>query len=103
VEAIENVCVRRNDDETLRGRCTHRPCKDRQGVKEAGVPAKVPGAFVVDLLEATGRMEREEAELLFTWFEWVEVEVRGFPRVLEGLCLLRGAVMKAAAVGSHGC
>ncbi len=27
------------------------------------------------------------------------VEVRGFPALLEGLCRLRGAVMKAAAVG----
>ena len=63
------------------------------------VPARVPGAFVVDLLEDTGRFDRGEAELLLSWFEWVELEVRGFPALLEGLCRLRGAVMKAAAVG----
>jgi len=44
-------------------------------------------------------MERWEAELLLSWFEWVEVEAQGFPDLLEGLCWLRGAVMKAAAVG----
>ena len=60
------------------------------------VPARVPGAFVVDLLEETGRFDRGEAELLLSWFEWVEMEVRGFPDLLEGLCRLRGAVMKAA-------
>ena len=27
------------------------------------VPARVPGSFVVDLLEATGPMDRDEAEL----------------------------------------
>ena len=63
--------------------------------KEMGVPARVPGAFVVDLLEDTGRFDRGEAELLLSW---VEVEVRGVPDLLEGLCRLRGAVMKAAAV-----
>jgi len=68
-EAVESLCVSENDDETLRGRCAHRPCKDRQGVKEAGVPAKVPGAFVVDLVEETGWMDRGEAELLMSWFE----------------------------------
>jgi len=34
--------------------------------------------------------------LLLSWFEWVEMEVRGVPRLLEGLCRLRVAVMKAA-------
>ncbi len=29
---------------------------------------------------------------------WVEVEAWGVPKLLEGLCRLRGAVMKAAAV-----
>ncbi len=40
--------------------------------------------------------------LLLTWLEWVEVEVRGFEDLVEGLRLLRGAVMvggSAAAVG----
>jgi len=67
VEAIENVCV----SEIVN--------------VEAPVPAKVPGAFIVDLLEETGMMDRGEAELLFTWFEWVEVEVRGFPGALAAL------------------
>ncbi len=49
------------------------------------VPAKVPGAFVVDLLEDTGRFDRGEAELLLSIFEWVEVEALGAPRLLEGL------------------
>ena len=98
-EAMESV--RKDDGMTLRGRCAHAhlPCKDRGDVKETGVPVRVPGAFVVDLLEDTGIMERGEAELLLSWFEWVEMEVRGVPRVLEGLCRLRGAVMKAAAAG----
>ena len=79
-EAVESVCVSEYDD-------------------GAPVPARVPGAFVVDMHEETGRMDRGEAELLLSWFEWVEREVRGFPKVLEGLARLRGAVMKAAAVG----
>jgi len=52
------------------------------------VPARVPGAFFVDLLEDTGRMDRGEAELLLSWVEWVEVEARGVPALLEGLCRL---------------
>ena len=38
-----------------------------------------------------------EAELLMSIFEWVEVEAQGVPDLVEGLCRLRGAVMKAAA------
>ena len=34
-------------------------------------------------------------------FGWVEEEVRGFPALLEDLCRLRGAVMKAAV--GEGC
>ena len=63
------------------------------------VPAMVPGAFVVDLLEDTGMMGREEAELLMSWFDWVEVEAQGIDDLVEGLRRLRGAVMKAAAMG----
>ena len=77
-EAVESFCVKEVNDVTP-------------------VPARVPGAFVVDLLEETGRFDRREAELLLSWFEWVEMEVLGFPDLLEGLCRLRGAVMKAAA------
>ena len=50
---------------------------------------------MVDLLEDTGRFARGEAELLLSIFEWVEVEALGALRLLEGLCRLRGAVMKA--------
>ncbi len=55
------------------------------------VPAKVPGAFVVDLLEDTGRFDRREAELLLSILEWVEVEALG-PQVVEELCGPQGAV-----------
>jgi hypothetical protein len=65
------------------------------------VPAVVPGEFVIYLLEDTGMMDRGEAELMLSWFEWVEVEAQGFPDLLEGLGRLRGAVMKAAAVGEE--
>ena len=82
-EAMESVIV----SETL---------NDSNGTP---VPVKVPGAFVVDLLEETGRMDKGEAEVLLSILEWVEVEARGFPDLLEGLCRLRGAVMKAAAAG----
>ncbi len=71
-----------------------------ESIEGTPVPARVPGAFVVDLLEDTGRFDRGEAELLLSWFEWVEIEVRGAPRLLDGLQRLRGAVMKAA-VGAY--
>ena len=45
---------------------------------------RVPGAFVVDLLEDTGRLDRGEAELLLSWFEWVEVEALGSRRCWRG-------------------
>ena len=45
----------------------------------------MPGAFVVDLLEETGRMDRGEAELLLSILEWVGVEALGCPALLEGL------------------
>ncbi len=61
----------------------------------------MPGAFVVDLLEDTGRMDRGEAELLLSWFEWVEVEALGCPALLEGLCRLRGAVKAARFTWIH--
>ena len=67
------------------------------------VPARVPGAFVVDLLEDTGRFDREEAEVLLSILEWVEVEARGAPDLQEGLCRLRGEVIKAAGGEGYGC
>jgi hypothetical protein len=39
------------------------------------------------------------AELLLTWIDWVEVEVRGFPEMVERLERLRGAVMVARVAG----
>jgi len=63
------------------------------------VPSRVPEAFIVDLLEDTGMMDRGEAELLMSWLEWVEVEAQGVDDLVEGLHRLRGAVMKAAAMG----
>ena len=104
-EAVETVVV---DDGTLRlGRTPVRPrCHDRQGVEGTPcepVPAAVPGEFVVylgtdDVPEA---LEAGMAELLLTWIEWVEVEVRGIDHFVEELHRLRGAVMAAAtsAVG----
>jgi len=52
----------------------------------------------VDLIEDIGPVGRGEAELLLSWFEWVEVEAQGFPDLLEGLQRLRGTVMKAGAL-----
>jgi hypothetical protein len=52
---------------------------------------------VVDLLEATGPVGRREAEVLLSLLEWVEVEAEG--ELLEGVRLLRGAVMAVAASG----
>ena len=117
MEAIENVCVREN--ETLRGRRAraHLPCKDR--VEEtvtpgAPVPPAVPGDFTVIIgavmagetlrgleqeMDALGGAEVATAGLL-SWFEFAEFEVRGleeFEDLMEGLRLLRGAVMSVAA------
>jgi hypothetical protein len=102
-EAVDIVLVSEYDDGKLRlSRTPVRPrCQDRQGVeKTSGTPARVPGAFVVGLVEDTGMMDRGEAEVLLSILVWVEVEVRGFPDVLERMCRLRGAVMKAAACGA---
>jgi hypothetical protein len=68
---------------------------------ETSSGAPVSGEFVIDLREDTERFDRGEMELLLTWIEWVEVEVRGFPDLMEELNRLRGAVMVAAlaAVG----
>jgi hypothetical protein len=53
----------------------------------------------VDLLEATGPVGQREAEVLLSILEWVEVEASREARLLEGVRRLRGAVMKAGAVG----
>ena len=54
------------------------------------VPAKVPGAFVVDLLEDTGRFDRGEAELLLSILEWVEAEALGSRRCWRGFAGCEG-------------
>ncbi len=73
----------------------------RDEVRGEPVPVVVPGEFVVDLLEDTGMMDREETEVMLSILEWVEVEAQGVDDLLEGLSRLRGAVMKAAAVGEE--
>ena len=96
-ETFENVCV----CEKLRGRRARArlSCCELGDDGKMPVPATVPGSFVVDLLEATGPMDRGEAGLMLSWLEWVEVEARGCPELLEGIGRLRGAVMKAATAG----
>ena len=109
-EAIENV-VSRNDDQTLRGRCAHahRPCKDSGDVVSRALPPTPPGDFtvVIGAVLAGRPMERLRAEMAalggfeeavsLLLFEWVEVEVWGFPDLVEELMRLRGQVM---ALGS---
>jgi hypothetical protein len=53
----------------------------------------------VDLQEATGSVGRREAEVLLSILEWVEVETHDEAKLVEGVRKLRGAVMKAGAVG----
>jgi hypothetical protein len=111
-EAVENVCVKKNDDMMLRlGRTPVRPrCHDGGIIvnrepsprsDDGGpVPTRAPGDFVVDLLSPTGPLDREEAGLLLSWLGWVEAEAREAD-LLEGLDRLRGAVMNAVtAVGN---
>jgi len=69
-----------------------------EGMSIMPVPRWGPRDFDVDLLEDTGPLARDRAELLLSWFEWIEVEAVGEEDLLEGLRYLRGAVMKAAAV-----
>ena len=107
--------------ETLRGRCAHahRPCKDKGcGTVTPGapVPPAVPGEFVVRLGEdwggslhdlADGLAEFElgaeaAVEMILTWMDFVEIELKGFNDLLEQLHLLRGALVTAGieAVGT---
>ena len=95
-DAVEILCVKK---ELRLGRTPVRPrCCDRDYGGKGPIPARAPGGFVVDLLSPTGPLDREEAGLLLSWFEWVEVEA-GEADLLEGIARLRGAVMKAAAGG----
>ena len=98
---------------TLRGRRAHahRPCQDNGDVKVttgAPVPPSVPGDFTVlmgaVLSEATlqgleeGMTGPDGPAGLLSLLEWVEVEVGGFDDgLVEGLHLIRGAVMSVAA------
>ena len=84
---------------------------------EAGpVPTTVPGEFEVKLGEAWGGSLHDLAyglaefelgaeaavEMLLTWLQFVEVELKGFDDLLEQLHLLRGALVTAGieAVGT---
>ena len=67
------------------------PCCDRDDGSQGPIPARVPGDFVVDLLEATGPMDRDEAGLVLSWLEFVEGEAEEAD-LLEGIGRLRGAV-----------
>ena len=69
------------------------------GVRREPVPAVVPGEFVVDLLEDTGMMDMEEAGVMLSILEWVEVEAQGVDDLVEGLSRLRGAVMAMSFYG----
>ena len=99
-EAMETMYVRKNDDMPLRGRRARArlPCCDMGDDGQGPIPATVPGGFVVDLLEATGPMDRDEAGLVLSWLEFVEREAEEAD-LLEGIGRLRGAVMKAATAG----
>jgi hypothetical protein len=84
MEAVESLLVRLDDD----------------GMP---VPVSVPEDFVVHLGrdDVPDSLDWVMAELLLTWIEWVEIEIRGFPGLLERLRLLRGAVMVAAVVSQR--
>jgi hypothetical protein len=86
--AVDSVIVSQNNNNvTLRGRRAHAclPCHDRGGVCISPVPPSAPGGFTVPV------------GALLSILEWVELEDRGFPDLVEGLRPLRGAVMVAAA------
>ncbi len=110
-EAVETMCVSKNDDVTLRlGRTPVRPrCCDRGD--DNGTPACVPGDFTVRLGDVMPAYMLEELDEEFRKFggaaeavsgflsamHWVEVEVRGFTDLLEGLARLKGALMAVGA------
>ena len=111
-EAIENVCVRENDEMLRLGRAGARPrCHDSGVDDETPVPALVPGDFTVRLGDVMPGwvMEGLEAEFgkyggvteavsgFLSAMHWVEVEVQGFDDLLEGLSRLKGALMAVGA------
>ena len=93
-EAIENVCVREDDESDV-----------------APVPECVPGDFTVRMGDVMPAYVLEELDEEFVKFggaaeavsgflsamHWVEEEVRGFPDLLEGLGRLKGALMAVGA------
>ena len=117
VESIENVYLKKEAELTLRlGRTPVRPrCYDRGDVKElpdTPVPVCVPGDFTVrigDVMPGWVMRELEEefrkfggvaeaASGFLSAMHWVEVEVRGFPDLLDGLGRLKGALMAVGAI-----
>ena len=74
---------------------------ERIEARDEPVPAAVPGEFVIYLGvdDVPEGLEAGMVELLLTWLEWVEVEVQGFPDLVEELHRLRGTVMVAAVAG----
>ena len=80
------------------------------------VPMAVPGEFLVRLGEGWGRSLHDLAdglaefelgaeaavEMMLTWCEFVEIELKGFDDLLQQLRLLRGALVTAGieAVGT---
>ena len=111
-EAMDNVFVSEND-EMLRGRCApaHLPCCDSGVDDVTPVPTLVPGDFTVRLGDVMPGwvMEGLEAEFgkyggvteavsgFLSCMQWVEVEVRGYDDLLEGLSRLKGALMAVGA------
>jgi len=113
VRTEEDVGTGAPDGETLRGRCAyaHRPCCDtgKGGITTGSpVPPAVPGEFVVRL--GVGRLPHDHADglaelgaaapVLLSWLEFVRAEVEGVVGcrdLVEGLRVLRGAVMAAGA------
>ena len=93
-EAIENVCVREDDESDV-----------------APVPECVPGDFTVRMGDVMPAYVLEELDEEFSKFggvaeavtgflsamHWVEEEVRGFPDLLEKLARLKGALMAVGA------
>ena len=101
VEAVNGVSVRQGGT----GRVS-RPDAD-PSPSARGVPPAVPGDFDVVLGAVVAGdtlrgLEEGMAGLggaagILTLLEWVEVELEGFPELVEELRMLRGAVMAVAA------
>ncbi len=111
VRAEEDVGIGATTEEMVLGRRARRPRSDTgKGGVDTGspVPPAVPGEFVVRL--GAGRPLHDRADglaelgaaapMLLSWLEFVRAEVEGVEGcrdLVEGLRLLRGAVMAAGA------